>query len=88
MSEERGLDVRAEARHHVASMEYDFCRVCGQTNPLDRPACAMCGRASWRPVAAGTSGLLGAMERVDEAVDRARAVRDTVLAPLRNRRSA
>jgi hypothetical protein len=68
-------------------MEFDFCRVCGQTNPLERPACAMCGRVSWRPVAAGSSGLVGAMERVELAVGRARGMRETAES-LRTRRSA
>ena len=72
---------------YVAPMEYEFCRVCGQANPLDRPACVMCGRTSWRPVAAGGPSLMGAMDRVDDAVGRARGARETA-ADLRTRRSA
>jgi hypothetical protein len=81
------VDGYDEGRHHGAPMEFDFCRVCGQTNPLERPACAMCGRISWRPVAASGSGLVGAMERVELAVGRARGVRETAES-LRTRRSA
>ncbi len=81
------MDGRTAARHDVATMEFEFCRVCGQTNPLDQPACALCGRTSWRSLAGGTTGLLDAMNRVEEAVGRARGVRDTAT-DLRTRRSA
>lgn len=81
------MDGSRFARQYGAPMEYEFCRVCGQSNPLDRPACAMCGRASWRPLAAGGPGLLGAMNRIEEAVGRVRGGRETG-ADLRTRRSA
>ena len=87
LAAERGVDAGERARQYVRPMEYEFCRICGQTNPLDRPACAMCGRASWRPLATGSAGLLGAMNRVDAAVGRARGVRETSES-LQTRRSA
>jgi hypothetical protein len=66
-------------------VEYGTCRACGQSNPLSRRFCVLCGRESWAggqaarpkaaPQAAPHPGAQGLMDTLDARVEQRREQR-------------